>query len=51
MAKGSKERNVVGEHMRQIAIRAVADKIRLANAYAKQNARSHVIMLFGGDDE
>jgi hypothetical protein len=51
VAKRPKERDIVGEHMREIATRVVANKIRLANAYAKQVAKAHTIMLFGGDDE
>ena len=51
MTKKTKERNVVGERMREIARRVAANKIRLADAYAKQIAKAHTIMLFGGDDE
>ncbi|SHG91528.1 hypothetical protein [Bradyrhizobium erythrophlei] len=51
MTSKSKERNVVGEHMREIAKRVAAEKIRRANAYARQLAKAHITMLFGGDDE
>jgi hypothetical protein len=51
MARPVKERNVVGEHMRDLARNVAAIKIQRAQAYAKQNARNHIIMLFGADDD
>jgi hypothetical protein len=50
MAKHSKDRNVVGEHMRDLAAAVAARKINLAKAYARQTAEMQVMMLFGPGD-